>query len=104
MATLDEAKAAAVVQDDTGWGFTCPYPYGCGDPASTTGFISTGWPSQESAAARLDTHLAEHAEVEAAAREGRAVDLSVVTNLDEFRAEHGIGVNPDGTAFLLNQE
>lgn len=91
MVSAAKLKADAVTLAETGWGFVCPYTTGCGDPGSTAGFTSTGWPTKKSALARLETHLAEH-------KGHPPVDL------DEFRAAHGIGVRDDGTAYLLDQE
>lgn len=68
-----------VIQRPDGWGFLCPHAYGCAP------FSSTGWPTQESAQARLGEHLAEH---ETGAE---------MTPLHEFRALHGLTVNDDGS-------
>lgn len=85
----------AVRQDDEGWGFSCPLS-GCGDPDTDVGYTSTGWPTKAIALDRLEGHIAEHAEGDAARAEGREVDRSkLAPDLDTFRAKHGLVESAD---------
>ena len=74
------------------WDFQCPGV--SGDPCWTTDgvpFRSSGWPTKKSAAARGAQHLAEH---KANLTGG---DPQPMQDLHEFRAEHGLVVNDDGS-------
>lgn len=73
----------AVTREGGSWGFVCPVTDGsCGSDG--IGFRSTGWPTKEIAADRLDQHVSEH-------RTGH-----VAMSLDDFRAKWGLTPTADG--------
>lgn len=75
----------AVAPGKYGWDAVCPRTDGsCGpDP-----FTSRGWPTKETALARLAEHEYEHTE------------QVLMSSLDDFRAKHGLAVNDQGQAVV----
>lgn len=72
------------------WDFQCPGITGskCGDPAAGAFFASTGWPTKKVALARGRQHFDEHK------------GLGVAQSLEDFRRDHNLVVNDDGTVSL----
>lgn len=81
MSALEDAVAPGAY----GWDAVCPREDGsCGpDP-----FASRGWPTRETAEARLAEHEAEH------------TDRTPMTDLEAFRQLHGLTVNDQGQAVV----
>lgn len=75
----------SVTQTDAGWDFVCPGVAGseCGP------FTSTGWPTKVAALARGREHFDDH------------LGTAPMSTLEDFRAKHGIGVDPEGNAVTL---
>ncbi len=116
-------KAVSRSEDQTTWDFACPGVQGspCGDLG--VAFTSTGWPTKATAAARGQQHFDEHklgaaiaearSKAKAAAGENEQpaeVDVAAIikktglkpmSTLDDFRAEHNLGVTDDGAAVSL---
>jgi len=79
----------SVTQADAGWDFTCPGVAGsaCGDRGVP--FTSTGWPTKTTALARGREHFDDH------------LGIAPMSTLEDFRAEHGLGVSDTGAAVTL---
>jgi hypothetical protein len=91
---MSKRLEAAVSGNKTdGYTFTCPVTSGCGDPGSGEGFVSRGWPERKYAIERGREHFREH--VTGADPEQTTV---VASSLEEFRAKHGLGTDPDDGA------
>lgn len=93
----------SVTKNDAGtWDFTCPtfVDSPCGP------FVSTGWPTKQTAIARGQQHFDEHkGSISFVDDEhGNPVEIleyPPMQSLEEFRAEQGIGVDDNGTAYTL---
>jgi hypothetical protein len=83
---LDNAVAK---NDDGTWDFTCPgfADSRCGGDGVP--FASTGWPTKTTATARGREHFDDH------------LGVAPMSTLEDFRAEHGLGVDTDGNAYTL---
>jgi hypothetical protein len=81
---LDQSVSRA---DDGTWTFTCPVTDGSCAP-----FVSSQWPTKKTATARGQEHFEEH------------LHGTPMRSLDDFRAEHGLTVNPDGMAVAITAE
>lgn len=81
----------SVTESDGGWDFACPGVSGsiCGDPSSSEGFTSKGWPTKAAALARGREHFDDH------------LGHAPMSSLEDFRAKHGLGVTDDGKAVRL---
>ena len=66
-----------------------PKPESRFDGVCACGFETTDWPTREIAEARIGQHAAEHETGEP------------MPSLSVFRAEKELGVNPDGSTFVL---
>lgn len=93
--------ASSVTGNKTdGYAFRCPVTDGtCGDRETGTQFASTGWPTRETAEARGQEHFTEHTT-------GIDPDAETVptSSLEDFRAKHGLTVNPDGKAVVTAKD
>lgn len=104
--SASQMKQDAVSQDEDGsWGFTCPINDGtCGVRDSDQSHTSLGWPSKKLALKRLDQHIAEHIEGDAARAEGREPDRSAIQSTAEFLAEHGLIPSGDGKTVVSSKD
>lgn len=81
------ASSAVSGSSSDGWDVECPVTDGtCG--ADGKPFTSTGWPTKASAVARAEEHFAEHR------------GETVMSTLEDFRAEHGLDVDKGGKAVV----
>lgn len=81
----------AVTAEGEGWDFACPgfADSACG--ADGVPFTSAGWPTKATALARGREHFDDH------------LGVAPMSTLEDFRAEHGLGVDEDGTAHTLEE-
>jgi hypothetical protein len=96
MTLLD--KAVSKNADGT-YDFQCPGVAGslCGDPQGPS-FSSREWPTRKSALARGRQHFNEHVTAS-----DPDLDTVLTQSLEDFRAEQGIGVTPQGKAVTLEE-